>query len=194
MTGIHFAHPSNRFWPAMHLAGLIDWTPNLSPVAPAVPLRQQPGGETPGISHRYPIAVTSGLPGPSAADTGLTPEQRTRLTRAGLGITNLVSRATARADQLGVDELRAGAERLQGLIEQLSPRVVAVAGITAYRSAFSRKDAVLGRQAEGIAGSELWVIPNPSGLNAHVQTADMASWLRLVADEAEIGSITQRDR
>ncbi|HWJ53942.1 MAG TPA: mismatch-specific DNA-glycosylase, partial [Propionibacteriaceae bacterium] len=83
------------------------------------------------------------------------------------GITNLVNRATARADELSPTELRAGCVRLTELVHRHRPRVVAVAGITAYRTAFSRPGAVSGEQPESLAGARLWVVPNPSGLNAH---------------------------
>lgn len=87
----------------------------------------------------------------------------------GLGLTNIVARASARADELTAAELRAGAVRLTGVAEEYRPKVVAVVGVTAYRTAFERKKAAIGAQTELIAGSRLWVLPNPSGLNAHYQ-------------------------
>ncbi len=99
---------------------------------------------------------------------------RDYLRSRGLGITNLVRRATARADELDAEELRAGGEQLAALVAETRPRVVAVAGITAYRSAFGQKKAVLGLQPEPFAGAELWVVPNPSGLNAHETIATLA--------------------
>jgi TDG/mug DNA glycosylase family protein len=101
------------------------------------------------------------------------------VTARGIGITNLVRRATARADELSAEELRAGGEALGATVARVRPRVVAVAGITAYRSAFGVRRAALGRQPEGPAhfweGAELWVVPNPSGLNAHETIESLAA-------------------
>jgi TDG/mug DNA glycosylase family protein len=135
-TQTHFAHPVNRFYPALLRAGIID----------------------------RPIDQAAGM----------TDADRDYLRSRGLGITNLVHRATARADELDADELREGGERLAALVAEVRPRVVAVAGITAYRSAFGVRRAVLGRQPEPMAGAELWVVPNPSGLNAHATVATLA--------------------
>jgi TDG/mug DNA glycosylase family protein len=100
------------------------------------------------------------------------------VTARGIGITNLVRRATARADELSAEELRAGGEALLATVARARPRVVAVAGITAYRSAFGVRRAALGRQPEPLpdswTGAELWVVPNPSGLNAHETVASLA--------------------
>jgi double-stranded uracil-DNA glycosylase len=92
----------------------------------------------------------------------------------GLGVTNLVGRSTAAADQLTADELRGGAEVLERKVEAFAPAVVAVLGIGAYRVAFSRPRATVGQQAERMGEARLWVLPNPSGLNAHYQAADLA--------------------
>jgi TDG/mug DNA glycosylase family protein len=92
----------------------------------------------------------------------------------GYGITNIVDRSTASADELSVDELVEGGRRLEEKIRIHSPRIVAFLGITAYRSAFARPQASIGLQPELIADSILWVLPNPSGLNAHYQLADLA--------------------
>jgi TDG/mug DNA glycosylase family protein len=89
------------------------------------------------------------------------------------GLTNLVARATATADQLAEDELRAGAATLLRKARRYRPAVVAFLGISAYRSAFDRKDAALGRQAETLGESAVWVLPNPSGLNAHYQLPEL---------------------
>ena len=91
--------------------------------------------------------------------------------------------ASRRAD---ADELRAGAARLVEFVAEHQPRVVAVAGITAYRDAFGRPKAALGRQAETLAGAELWVVPNPSGLNAHATIATLAAAYRAVGEAAGI--------
>ncbi|HEY4703194.1 MAG TPA: mismatch-specific DNA-glycosylase, partial [Streptosporangiaceae bacterium] len=85
----------------------------------------------------------------------------------GLGITNLVTRATAQASELTRAELQAGGERLAALVTERQPRWVAVAGVTAYREAFVNKKAQVGPQSQTIGRSGLWIVPNPSGLNAH---------------------------
>jgi TDG/mug DNA glycosylase family protein len=92
----------------------------------------------------------------------------------GCGITNLVGRATAAADELAADELVKGARRLESKVKRFAPMCVALLGISAYRTAFNRPKAALGRQSESIAGSRLWVLPNPSGLNAHYTPRDLA--------------------
>jgi double-stranded uracil-DNA glycosylase len=94
----------------------------------------------------------------------LRPDEQWELLDLGLGITNVVPRASARADELGADELREGARRLMKLVGDQRPRMLAVLGISAYRAAFDRPKAVVGEQDTGV-----WVLPNPSGLNAHYQ-------------------------
>lgn len=136
-TQTHFAHPGNRFYPALLLAGIIERA-----VDPAA---------------------------------GMDEADRRHLIERGIAITNLVSRATVRADELSAGELRAGGERLRSTARRLAPAVVAVAGITAYRSAFGARRARTGRQPEGLEGAELWVVPNPSGLNAHETVASLAA-------------------
>jgi double-stranded uracil-DNA glycosylase len=135
-TQTHFAHPVNRFYPALLAAGIIE----------------------------HPID----------AGAGMTDTDREHLRSRGIGISNIVHRATARASELSTAELRDGAVALTSLIASRKPRVVAVAGITAYRTAFGHPKAVLGRQDETLAGAELWVVPNPSGLNAHETVATLA--------------------
>lgn len=135
-TGTHFAHPGNRFYPALLAAGVIERR-----VDPAA---------------------------------GMTQEDRAHLLGRGIGITNLVRRATARADELSAAELREGGERLRGTVRRERPQVVAVAGITAYRSAFGVRGAVVGEQPQPLEGARLWVVPNPSGLNAHETSASLA--------------------
>lgn len=105
----------------------------------------------------------------------LHPTEDRLLPALGLGLTNVVPRATARADELRPDEFVAGAQRLTRLVEQLRPRWIAVVGVTAYRAGFGRPRAVIGRQAETLADAQLWVLPNPSGLNAHYQLDDLAA-------------------
>ncbi|HEX6467543.1 MAG TPA: G/U mismatch-specific DNA glycosylase [Streptosporangiaceae bacterium] len=99
-------------------------------------------------------------------DRLLAPHEQHLLPSYGFGITNLVDRATARADELTGDELRAGGERLAALVRKVSPRYVAVAGVTAYRVAFGNRRAGIGPQPGSLGPARLWVLPNPSGLNA----------------------------
>jgi TDG/mug DNA glycosylase family protein len=104
----------------------------------------------------------------------LTPFEERELLAEGCGITNLVARATAAADELSYEELRTGAKRLARKVRRHRPRCVAFLGVTAYRTAFARPRARLGLQAEHLGASGVWVLPNPSGLNAHFQLADLA--------------------
>lgn len=97
----------------------------------------------------------------------LRPEEQEVLLEYGLGITNLVSRATARAEEVTPAELISGAGALSAKVAALRPRWLAIAGLTAYRTAFGRPTAVAGRQAECAWGACVWLLPNPSGLNAH---------------------------
>jgi double-stranded uracil-DNA glycosylase len=96
----------------------------------------------------------------------LRPDEQDLLPGLGLGITNLVARATAGAAELSDDELRAGGRRLERLIASLEPRFVAFLGLTTYRVAFGRRDAAVGEQPDRLSGARSWVLPNPSGLNA----------------------------
>ena len=128
--GHHFARPGNRFWPALHLAGL-------------TPRR-------------------------------MTPDEDAELPTYGLGITNVVDRPTRTAAELTSEELLAGGDALAALVERYRPRAVAVLGVTAWRAAFRRPKAVLGVQPERVGGAVTWVLPNPSGLNAHHQLPDLA--------------------
>ena len=96
----------------------------------------------------------------------LKPSQQQELTSYGLGITNMAPRATAQAAELTAAELREGGQRLQALIAARRPGYVAVLGVTAYRTAFARPKAIIGPQPERLGTARLWVLPNPSGLNA----------------------------
>ncbi|SHF03973.1 G/U mismatch-specific DNA glycosylase [Streptoalloteichus hindustanus] len=112
----------------------------------------------------------------------LRPEEQHLLLDCGLGITNMVNRATARADELSDDELRAGAVRLAELARQYRPKIVAMVGITAYRTAFGNRRARTGPQPEHLADAGVWVLPNPSGLNANYQLDDLAAEFRALRE------------
>jgi TDG/mug DNA glycosylase family protein len=120
------------------------------------------------------------------ASRGLLPGDADLLLARGVGITNIVNVATARADELTSEQLRDGARRLEALVRTTGPRVVGVLGLTAYRQAFGRPRAVAGRQPEDLAGAELWVAPNPSGLNAHASLASLAADYRELAVRAGV--------
>jgi TDG/mug DNA glycosylase family protein len=105
----------------------------------------------------------------------LTPAEQGELRTLGLGITNLAPRATARADELAVAELVAGGQRLRALVAERRPSWLAVVGITAYRRAFGVPKAVIGPQDEPWGATRIWVLPNPSGLNAHWTPATLAA-------------------
>jgi double-stranded uracil-DNA glycosylase len=107
-------------------------------------------------------------------DRLLSPCEERELLKGGYGITNLVDRATARADELSLQEMIDGGRRLQAKVRRYRPKVLAVVGISAYRAAFGRPKALLGRQSERLGGSAVWVLPNPSGLNAHYRPQDLA--------------------
>jgi len=108
----------------------------------------------------------------------LPPSESRALLAAGCGITNLVARTTATAAELSADELRAGRQRLAATVRRYRPRLVAIVGIGAYRQAFGQPRASPGPQEPGLEGAALWVLPNPSGLNANYQAADFARWFR----------------
>jgi TDG/mug DNA glycosylase family protein len=108
----------------------------------------------------------------------LSPFEEIRLLAWGLGLTNMVDRATATADELTPDELRAGVARLARIVRRYRPRFVAPLGLTSFRVAFGRPRASLGMQAEPLAGATVWLLPNPSGLNAHHQPVHLARMFR----------------
>nr|WP_240929344.1 G/U mismatch-specific DNA glycosylase [Streptomyces coryli] len=105
----------------------------------------------------------------------LRPDEQQELLSYGLGITNVVARATARADELSDDEYREGGRLLAAKVERLRPQVLAVVGVTAYRIAFGERKAAVGPQEREIGGTRVWVLPNPSGLNAHWTLETMAA-------------------
>lgn len=120
------------------------------------------------------------------ASAGFTEADRSHLLERGIGITNLVARATARADELNAAELAAGAVRLRQVVAEYQPAVVAVLGITAYRTAFGERAAAVGRQPAELSGAQLWVVPNPSGLNAHDTIDSLAVAYREIGVAAAI--------
>ena len=140
-TGHHFARPGNRFWPALHLAGI-------------TPRRLQPWEEQ-------------------------------ELLALGYGITGMVRRATATAQELKPEEYRAGARRLEETARTYRPKLICFLGIGAYRTGFSRPKAQIGPQEETIEGVPVWVLPNPSGLNAHFTLQDFGRLLAEVREAAE---------
>lgn len=115
----------------------------------------------------------------------LEPAEERELLRHGYGITNLVARATATAAELAPDELARGARVLEEKVRQFSPRCLAVLGIGAYRTGFARPRAALGEQEERIGGARVWVLPNPSGLNANYKPADFARLFREMREAVE---------
>jgi TDG/mug DNA glycosylase family protein len=120
------------------------------------------------------------------ASKGLAPADADLLVAKGVGITNIVNVATARADELTGEQLREGARHLEALVRSTGPRVVGVLGLTAYRQAFGQPKAAAGRQPEDLAGAELWIAPNPSGLNAHASLASLAGDYRALAVRAGV--------
>lgn len=148
-----FARPGNRFWPALHAAGLTD----------------------------HLVDASAGL---SGAD-------ELQLLKRGIGLTNLVGRATVRADELSREELRAGGQTVIQKVIFWRPKTVAVAGITAFRTAFSCPKARMGKQDSSLipdwpAAVELWVVPQPSGLNAHENIESLAAkWREVWAASTE---------
>jgi double-stranded uracil-DNA glycosylase len=124
----------------------------------------------------YPALLRAGITDHLIdASAGLAPADRAYLLGRGIGITSLVARATASADELGPAELIEGTKRLSVTVSRFRPRVVAMLGITAYRTAFGMPRATLGRQPEDLEGAQLWVVPNPSGRNAHAPLDTLAA-------------------
>ncbi|MFF1877902.1 mismatch-specific DNA-glycosylase [Leifsonia sp. NPDC058230] len=143
-----FANRGNRFFPALHLAGITDHVLDTS--------------------------------------AGFSQDDLDYLARRGVGLTTLVNYATAKAAELTVEQLVGGRKSLERTIEAYRPRVVALLGVSAYRIAFSDPRATTGRQSITIGTSQFWVVPSPSGLNAHYSLAELASAYREVAIAAGI--------
>jgi len=120
---------------------------------------------------------------PALQRAGLTPrllcsDEERELLKHGLGITNIVSRASASAAEIGARELASGGKRLAAKVTRLRPRIVAFLGIDAYRTAFGAKRIRVGPQPQRLGNAAVWVLPNPSGLNAHYQLKDFVRWFR----------------
>jgi double-stranded uracil-DNA glycosylase len=115
----------------------------------------------------------------------LSPFEERELLKKGCGITNLVERATAKASELSRRELEEGSLRLRAKIEKYGPKIAAVLGMDAYRKGFGRKEEKIGEQGDRIGRTRLWVLPNPSGLNAHYQLSDLVLIFRALRVAAE---------
>lgn len=147
-------------------------------------------------SRFYPALAAAGITDYEVDRVGgMTAADRAHLVARGVGITNLVRRATARASELSREELREGGERLLRFVAEHRPTAVAIAGISAYRDAFGERGAVLGRQPDTLdsatrwSDATLWVVPNPSGLNAHETVTTLAA--AYVAPAAEAGIVAR---
>jgi TDG/mug DNA glycosylase family protein len=125
------------------------------------------------------------LAGAGLTERVLAPDEDDALLAAGLGITNLVARATASAAELSADELRAGVWTLVAKAERWRPQWVAFVGLGAYRTAFGRPRATIGQQPERVGPALVWLLPNPSGLQAHYQLPELVTAFRGLADELE---------
>ncbi|HEX8772453.1 MAG TPA: G/U mismatch-specific DNA glycosylase [Pyrinomonadaceae bacterium] len=115
----------------------------------------------------------------------LSPFEERLLLASGYGITNMVRRATATADELSAEEFVAGGRSLEAKVRRYRPRYIAVLGVGAYRTAFGRPKAKLGLQDERMSSARIWVLPNPSGLNAHYQPKDLARLFQELRDAVE---------
>jgi double-stranded uracil-DNA glycosylase len=140
-----------------------------------------PGLYTAAVGHHFARPGNRFWPALHAAgftDRVLSPFAERELLLSGYGITNVVARTTATADLLTKEEIVAGGMQLRAKVLRYRPRVLAVLGVGAYRTAFGRPKAVIGRQEERIGKTVLWVLPNPSGLNANYQAPDLARLFR----------------
>src|SRR3979490_3385507 len=134
-----------------------------------------PGLYTAAVGHHFARPGNRFWPALFAAgftDRLVSPFDERELLLSGYGVTNVVMRATATADQLTREELRAGGKQLAAKVRRYTPAFLAVLGLGGHRAAWERPKAVIGRQEEMIAETVVWVLPNPSGLNAHYQAKD----------------------
>jgi len=140
-----------------------------------------PGLYTAAVGHHFARPGNRFWPALYAAgftERVLSPFDERELLKSGYGITNVVMRATASADSLTKDEIVAGGEKLRAKVLRYRPRVLAVLGLGAYRTAFNQPKATVGRQEERLGATVLWVLPNPSGLNANYQAPELARLFR----------------
>lgn len=147
-----------------------------------------PGLYTAAVGHHFARPGNRFWPALHAAgftDRLLSPFDERELLKKGYGITNVVPRTTATADLLTKDEIVAGGEKLRRKVLRYRPKVLAVLGVGAYRTAFNKPKAGVGRQSEMIGGTILWVLPNPSGLNAHYQAGELARLFRELKEFAD---------
>ncbi len=147
-----------------------------------------PGLYTAAVGHHF--ARPGNRFWPSLFKAGLTPRlfspfEEEKLLPLGFGITNLVKRATAAASEIQKDEFKVGAIELEKKAARYKPKVVAILGVEAYRAAFNRSKANVGKQDELLANAKLWILPNPSGLNAHYQIDALAKRFKDVNDYAQ---------
>jgi len=140
-----------------------------------------PGLYTAAVGHHFARPGNRFWPALYAAgftERVLSPFDERELLKSGYGITNVVMRATASADSLTKEEIVAGGEKLRAKVLRYRPRVLAVLGLGAYRTAFNQPKATVGRQEERLGATVLWVLPNPSGLNANYQAPELARLFR----------------
>jgi TDG/mug DNA glycosylase family protein len=151
-----------------------------------------PGLYTAAVGHHFARPGNRFWPTLYAAgftDRLLSPFEERELLKSGYGITNVVRRATATADHLTREELVAGGRKLIDKVRRYRPQFLAVVGLGAYRTAFNRRKATVGRQEEKIDDTVLWVLPNPSGLNANYQQKELARLfkeLRIASDPSNL--------
>ena len=147
-----------------------------------------PGLYTAAVGHHFARPGNRFWPALHAGgftDRVLSPFDERELLKSGYGITNVVQRATATADLLTKDEIVEGGAKLRRKVLRYRPRVLAVLGVGAYRTAFNRPKAVVGRQSTMVGGTIVWVLPNPSGLNAHYQAGELARLFRELKEFAD---------
>jgi TDG/mug DNA glycosylase family protein len=120
------------------------------------------------------------------ASRGLPADARAELEKKGIGISNICPIATARADELSKQQLLDGGEVLREIVRRKKPKVVAVLGVTAYRQAFGNAKVSIGPSDDSFEGAELWILPNPSGLNAHETVDTLADWYGKAAKAAGV--------
>jgi TDG/mug DNA glycosylase family protein len=146
-----------------------------------------PGLYTAAVGHHFARPGNRFWPALHASgftDRLLAPHEERELLPLGYGITNVAARATAGADELTEEELVAGGRILAAKVRRARPRFLAVLGIGAYRSAFGRPRAALGLQEETLGETRIWILPNPSGLNAHYRAEDLARLFRALRESA----------